>query len=157
VLGIENIEVERSEVVLEFLERLHHPWVRMTYDFGHNFLAGSLFGYDHMAAARVCAPYVAHLHVTDNFGRFNPARLGDFNLYQAIPHSNVEILGIGDLHLPLGWGTLPAHDAFAAVTSQGFRGLLISEHDYYHYDGADAEVLQAMRALAALVTTEITP
>ena len=149
VLGIENIEVERSETVLEFLERLNHPWVRMTYDFGHNYLAGNLFGYDHVEAARACAPYVSHLHITDNFGRFNPARLGDFNLYRAIPHSNVAVLGIGDLHLPLGWGTLPAHDAFMAVTSQGFRGLLISEHDYFHYEDADRQVLGAMRALVS--------
>jgi len=149
VLGIENIEVERSEAVLEFLEHLNHPWVRMTYDFGHNYLAGNLFGYDHVAAARACAPYVAHLHITDNFGRFNPARLGDFNLYQAIPHSDVAILGIGDLHLPLGLGTLPAREVFAAVTPQDFQGLLISEHDYFQYDDADRDVLAAMRALVS--------
>ena len=149
ILGIENIEVERSEVVLEFLEHLNHPWVRMTYDFGHNYLAGNLFGYDHVVAARACAPYVAHLHITDNFGRFNQARLGDFNLYQAIPHSDVAILGIGDLHLPLGLGTLPAREVFAAVAPANFQGLLISEHDYFHYDDADREVLAAMHALVS--------
>ncbi len=149
VLGIENIEVERSEFVVEFVDRLSHPSVRMTYDFGHNYLAGDLFGYDHVEAARACAPYVAHLHITDNFGRFNHARLGDFNLYQAIPHTNVAILGIGDLHLPIGLGTLPFRDVFAAVTSRGFHGLLISEHDYHHYEDADHDVVMAMRALVA--------
>ena len=92
-MGIENIEVERCERVLEFLEDLRHPWVRMTYDFAHDYLAGDLFGYDHLQSARACVPYAAHLHLTDNFGRFNQARLGDFNLYQAIPQSHIAVIG----------------------------------------------------------------
>jgi sugar phosphate isomerase/epimerase len=149
ILGIENIEVERSERVLEFLEQVRHPWVRMTYDFGHNYLAGNHFGYDHVAAARACAPYVAHLHITDNFGRFNPARLGDFNLYRAIPHSNVAIMGLGDLHLPLGWGSLPARRVYEHFAAHGYSGLLISEHDRGVYASADDEVCHTLRALTA--------
>jgi sugar phosphate isomerase/epimerase len=149
ILGIENIEVERTERVLEFLEAVRHPWVRMTYDFAHDYLASGHFGYDHLASARACVPYAAHLHLTDNFGRFNPARLGDFNLYRAIPPANTYITGLGDLHLPLGWGTLPAAAIFAGFAAAGYRGLLISEHDRRSFPAEDAAVRASMQALVA--------
>jgi sugar phosphate isomerase/epimerase len=148
-LGIENIEVERTERVLEFLESVRHPYVRMTYDFAHDYLAGDLFGYDHLTSARACAPYAAHLHITDNFGRFNQARLGDFNLYRAIPHSQIAVMGLGDLHLPAGWGTLPIEQVYDCFARQGFRGSVISEHDRPTYAAADREVAQRLRALTA--------
>jgi sugar phosphate isomerase/epimerase len=147
LLGIENIEVERSDYVLEFLESLRHPSVRITYDFAHDYLAADLFGYDVRASARACAPYAAHLHLTDNFGRFNQARLGDFNLYRAIPLSDVTIRGLGDLHLPVGWATLPIRDLYGYFAERNYAGLLISEHDGA-YREADREVSQALRALA---------
>jgi len=149
IIGIENIEVERCERVLEFLEDLRHPWVRMTYDFGHDYLAGDLFGYDHMQSARACVPYAAHLHLTDNFGHFNQARLGDFNLYQAIPQSHIAVMGLGDLHLPLGWGTLPAQQVYDQFAARGYDGLLISEHSSLTYPGNDKAVYTALRALTA--------
>jgi sugar phosphate isomerase/epimerase len=153
ILGIENIEVERTERVLEFVHSLRHPAVRMTYDFAHDYLAGDLFGYDHLASARACAPYAAHLHITDNFGRFNHARLGDFNLYRAIPHSHVAVLGIGDLHLPLGWGTLPVQQVFARVAAPTYDGLVISEHDRPAYTAADREVAQRLHTLLRATPT----
>lgn len=148
ILGIENIEVERTERVLEFLEAVRHPWVRMTYDFAHDYLASDLFGYDHLASARACAPYVAHLHITDNFGRFNQARLGNFDLYRALSRTNLLVTGLGDLHLPLGLGTLPARAVFDAVTAEGYTGLLIGEHSR-EYDDADPQLNARLRALAA--------
>lgn len=148
ILGIENIEVERTERVLEFLEMVRHPWVRMTYDFGHNYLASDLYGYDQLAAARACAPYVAHLHITDNFGRFNQARLGNFDLYRALSRTNLLVTGLGDLHLPLGLGTLPARAVFAAVTAEGYSGLLVGEHPR-EYDDADPQLNARLRSLAA--------
>lgn len=147
ILGIENIEVERAERVLEFVASVAHPNVRMTYDFGHDYLAADLFGYDHIASARACEPYVAHLHVTDNFGRFNQARLGDFNLYRAIPHSQIAVMGLGDLHLPAGWGSLPIERVYDCFATRGYAGLLISEHDHPTYSAADAEVSRTLRTL----------
>ncbi len=149
VLGIENIEVERTERVIEFVEHLAHPFVRMTYDFAHDYLASDLFGYDHLQSARACVPYAAHLHLTDNFGRFNMARLGDWTQYQATPFADINVTGLGDTHLPLGWGTLPAHAIFSLFAEHGYRGLLISEHRRNAFADYDAEVCRAMQALAA--------
>jgi sugar phosphate isomerase/epimerase len=147
ILGIENIEVERTERVLEFLEAVRHPWVRMTYDFAHDYLASDLFGYDHLASARACAPYAAHLHLTDNYGRFNPARLGDFLQYRATPYTYITVTGLGDMHLPLGWGTLPAAKVFASFADLGYRGALISEHERRVFTDQDAAVCRDMQAL----------
>jgi sugar phosphate isomerase/epimerase len=147
ILGIENIEVERTERVVEFVEALQHPWVRMTYDFAHDYLAADYFGYDHIASACACASYAAHLHLTDNFGRFNLARLDDFAIYRATPHANVAIMGLGDLHLPLGWGSLPARDVYRCFAERGYTGLLISEHDRGVYAHADEQVCRDLLAL----------
>jgi sugar phosphate isomerase/epimerase len=149
ILGIENIEVERCERVLAFLESVKHPWVRMTYDFGHDYLAADLFGYDHLATARASAPYVAHLHVTDNFGTFNPARLGDFNLWRAIPYSDLITTGMGDLHLPAGYGSLPLRTAYAPFAEQGFSGAVVSEHDRFGFKEADVEVREYLQRMVA--------
>jgi sugar phosphate isomerase/epimerase len=149
ILGIENIEVERSERVLEFLDAVRHPWVRMTYDFGHDYLAGDLFGYDHLASARACAPYAAHLHVTDNFGRFHPARLGDFNLWRAMPYGDLIVTGMGDLHLPIGYGTLPMTAVYAPFAAQCFSGLVVSEHERRAFPETDQEVCGRLRELTA--------
>jgi sugar phosphate isomerase/epimerase len=149
ILGIENIEVERAERVLEFLEALCHPWVRMTYDFAHNYLASDLFGYDYLRSTRDCVPYAAHLHLTDNFGRFNMARLGDWALYQATPTADITVTGMGDAHLPLGWGILPAAEVYNQFAANGYRGLLISEHRRNAFAEQDAEICSAMRELVA--------
>ncbi len=147
ILGIENIEVERTERVLEFLEALRHPWVRMTYDFAHDFLASDLYGYDYLQSTRACVPYAAHLHLTDNFGRFNMARLGEWALYQATPTADITVTGMGDAHLPLGWGTLPAAQVYSQFAANDYRGLLISEHRRNAFANQDEEVFRAMREL----------
>lgn len=149
ILGIENIEVERAERVLEFLDAVRHPWVRMTYDFGHDYLAGDLFGYDHVASARACAPYAAHLHVTDNFGRFHPARLGDFNLWRAMPYGDLIVTGMGDLHLPIGYGSLPMSAVYAPFAAQDFSGVVVSEHARDAFPETDREVCERLRDLTA--------
>jgi sugar phosphate isomerase/epimerase len=147
ILGVENIEVERTERVLEFLEALRHPWVRMTYDFAHDYLASDLFGYDYLQSTRACVSYAAHLHLTDNFGRFNMARLGDWATYQATPTADITVTGVGDSHLPLGWGTLPAGAVFSQFAAHNYRGLLISEHRRHVFADQDAEIFHAMREL----------
>ncbi len=152
-LGVENIEVERAERVVELVESLQHPHVRMTYDFGHDYLASAHFGYDHLASVRVCAPYVAHTHLSDNCGRFDPARLGDFTLYKAVPARNIQIAGLGDMHLPIGWGTLPydrALRAFREARGEPYDGVLLGEHRRT-FAAADGEVLERLQDFAELV------
>ncbi len=156
VLGVENIEVERSERVLELVDAIDQPHVRLTYDFGHDFLAAAAFGYDYLSSVRACAPYAMHAHCSDNFGRFDPARLGDFTLYKAIPARNLNVSGMGDVHLPIGWGALPydeAMTAFREARAVPFEGILLGEHRRSFAD-ADAEVLEHLRRFAEILGDE---
>lgn len=81
------------------IEAVAHPAVGVCLDFSHLFLAAKWFGFDFLDGVRTLAPLSAHLHVQDTFG------LAD--------DRDVPALGLGDLHLPPGWGRIPLADAFA--------------------------------------------
>jgi len=87
------------------LERLGHPAVAGTLDFSHSYLAASQRGLDFGEALRRFAPVTNHLHVHDSFGR--PPSIAGF-------HSVSERIafGMGDLHLPMGWGDIPFDELF---------------------------------------------
>jgi len=147
--------VERAERVLAFVDQVDLPHVRLTYDFGHDFLAAAQFGYHFLASVRACAPYAAHAHCSDNFGRFDPARLGDFTLYKAIPQRNLNVTGLGDVHLPVGWGTLPyepAIAAFRAARGRPYDGIMLGEHRRTFAE-ADAEVLERLQGFAEVLSS----
>jgi sugar phosphate isomerase/epimerase len=82
------------------IERVAHPGVGVCLDFSHLFLAAEWFGFDFLDGVRRLAPLAAHLHVQDTFGRADDVE--------------VPALGLGDLHLPPGWGRVPLAEAFAA-------------------------------------------
>ncbi len=52
LLGIENIEVERMEPVIECVRRVNRPNVVMTLDIGHAYLAAAQFRFDFFEAIR---------------------------------------------------------------------------------------------------------
>ena len=84
------------------IEAVNHPNLGLTLDVGHLFLAAQQCGFDYLQAIRQAAPYVRHLHVSDNWGRLG----GVFDsLNHRIPH------GEGDVHLPPGWGAIPHVEA----------------------------------------------
>lgn len=80
------------------IERIAHPAVGVCLDFSHLFLAAEWYGFDFLDAVRRLAPLATHLHVQDTFGLAHEA--------------DVPALGLGDLHLPPGWGRVPLADAF---------------------------------------------
>jgi sugar phosphate isomerase/epimerase len=98
------------------VEAVDHPSFGLTLDLGHLYIAAHVCGFDYLAAIRQAAPYVRHLHSSDNFGRLG----GVFDeLHFRIPY------GDGDVHLPHGWGTLPHADALAQLP--GYEGLYVIE------------------------------
>lgn len=135
-VGVENIENEPIESVLDFLERHPHPAMGLTLDFGHAWLSSRHFGGDieaHVARAR---PLLRHMHIHDNAGRFDPARLENRqrSLRERLP------LGVGDLHLAPGWGNIPFH-RLLPLTGEGYRGIYMMEQSV----GIDADsVKEAM-------------
>jgi sugar phosphate isomerase/epimerase len=87
------------------LAAVGHAHVAATFDLSHGWLHCAQRGADFLAEAEALAPFARHLHLHDSFGRPD-----DF--WTCTP---VEALafGIGDLHLPMGWGSVP-WDAIAA-------------------------------------------
>lgn len=127
-IGIENIEVERFAPVLEFIRKVDRPNVGLTFDVGHAFLAARQFGFDYLEAVRVARSLLIHLHVTDNFGRYDPLRLENFTLYRTQRPRDTLPVGRGDIHLPVGWGAIPYEETFDAL--RGYRGTVITEYRY---------------------------
>ncbi len=111
-LGLENLNPNRDMMaghqtsyaldpaaLAEQLAAIDHPAVCGVLDFAHGWLAAGRLGFDYAAHVRLFAPYVGHLHVTDNCGKPITAP------YTA--DADHVAFGMGDLHLPIGWGTVP--------------------------------------------------
>lgn len=151
VIGVENIEVAPSGKVVDLIERLGHPAIKMTWDVGHDVLAADRFGYDLGKAAERCAPHVAHVHAQDNFGSFEPTRLDDRPTYARKGKVHWSALGRGDLHLPIGWGTIPWEELLTPLRTRQYRGIVVSEvlerfHDW-HLDEITAGLRYVLECL----------
>jgi len=128
LLGIEDIEVERVEPVIECVRRINRPNVVMTLDIGHAYLAAAQFQFDFFEALKAALPCVRHVHMNDNFGRYDPLRLENFTLYRTQTPADKFPLGKGDLHLPVGWGAIPLERVFDLL--RGYQGTVIHEYAY---------------------------
>jgi sugar phosphate isomerase/epimerase len=148
-LGIENIEVERMEPVVECVRRIDRPNVAMTLDVGHAHLAAAYFRFEFLDAIRSALPYVRHVHVNDNFGRYDPLRLENFTLYRTQTSSDTFPLGKGDLHFPVGWGAIPLEKVFELLA--GYAGTVIHEYRYNLFlESAEEDFGRIERLMATL-------
>ncbi len=104
-----------SELV-EQVQSVHHPNLGITLDVGHLFTVTRPLGLDYLGTIQEAAPYVRHIHISDNFGR-----------PQGPYHSPREwnTHGEGDVHLPPGWGDIPLADIFSALS--GYSGAVVLE------------------------------
>ncbi len=81
------------------IEAIGHPNVKACLDFSHAAISCNAQGVDFLAEARELARVACHLHLHDSFG--DPAQFWTFCRSERVA------FGIGDLHLPIGWGNLP--------------------------------------------------
>ena len=111
-LCVENIFSDQEAFFLSPAElaaqirAVDHPFIRATIDFSHAAINAGARGYDLMAEFAELAPYAGHLHIHDSFGKpqsFRPYTYGEGVNF-----------GMGDLHLPPGWGALD-WEAIAAL------------------------------------------
>ena len=111
-IGLENLNPNRDMMaghqtsyaldpaaVGEQIDAIAHEAVCGVLDFAHGWLAAGRLGFDYLRHTRQFAPFVGHLHVTDNCGTPITAP------YTA--DADHVAFGMGDLHLPIGWGTVP--------------------------------------------------
>ena len=145
LLGVENIEVERLEPVVECVRRINRPNVAMTLDIGHAHLSAAYFRFEFLEAIRSTLPHVRHVHVNDNFGRYDPLRLENFTLYRTQTQADTFPLGKGDLHLPVGWGQIPIEKVFELL--RGYRGTVIHEYRYNLFFGSAEDDFSRFQSL----------
>jgi sugar phosphate isomerase/epimerase len=81
------------------IESIGHPNVRGCLDFSHGAITCKAQGADYLPEAKALARVARHLHIHDSFG--DPAQLRTHSRSERVAY------GLGDLHLPVGWGNLP--------------------------------------------------
>ncbi len=121
-IGVENLTHHSIEEVLEVVEAVNHPNVRMTLDIAHLFIAANYKGLDYLHQMEKAMPYVVELHVSDTFGEAQE-RFQDIPSFEGFQL----MYGIGDLHLPLGYGEISFNEVARVVLDSGFSGIVILE------------------------------
>jgi sugar phosphate isomerase/epimerase len=106
-IAVENLFVEDSATytpdpvrLAKEVAAIDHPNVCGLLDFSHAYIMTRFCGMDYLDALKAFAPQVNHLHVHDSFGVATTVT-GFYRLAEQIAY------GMGDLHLPMGWGDLP--------------------------------------------------
>lgn len=146
ILCVENIFAEKgnrltasaSELAAE-LRDLDHPHLRACLDISHAALHCDSVGLDLMEEVAPLIPLAKHVHIHDSFGRTNNIPV----------HTQQEALGlgVGDLHLPVGWGNLPFDDivALGEFPRETIFNIELNKHRWHALD----ETVRETRRLAS--------
>lgn len=144
-LGIENIEIDTLSKVVNFVREVNDPDLLLVLDVGHAFLSEHYFGENFLESLKNAANLVGHIHLSDNFGRFEKMRLENFDLYRVSSYTNRLNLGRGDLNLPPGWGAIPFEEVLPIF--ENYQGIVILEYYHDKYLDFNPEILQDTKAL----------
>lgn len=90
------------------VKEIGHPNLVALIDFSHAYIEATYRGLDFKAEVAAMAPVTGHLHVHDSFGR----PIGRFKPFYP---QEATALGLGDLHMPLGWGDIDWETLFADI------------------------------------------
>lgn len=127
--------------VAETVKAVNHSQVVALIDFSHAYLESTYRGLDFFSEIAAMAPVAGHLHVHDSFGRPQ----GFYKPYH--PQENTA-MGIGDLHMPLGWGDIDWDRIFSELTFLPDTVLMMEIGRRYRAE--QPESLRLARSLAGL-------
>jgi sugar phosphate isomerase/epimerase len=82
------------------IRAVDHPHVVGTLDVSHSYIMTTFRGMPFREAVQAFAPVTGHFHLHDSFGR--PTTADQFYTFE-----ERMAFGMGDLHLPFGWGDIP--------------------------------------------------
>jgi sugar phosphate isomerase/epimerase len=122
----------------EEIRAIDHPFVCGTLDFSHVYLYSTFLGLNFREQVEAFAPVAGHLHVHDSFGRPKLTPM----------HAPSEELafGLGDLHLPLGWGDIPWDDMLPKLTFRDDAAFIVELPPQFA-DEAPAVAAEARRLI----------
>lgn len=149
---LENLFIEAGSLpwtndaagLAEQLRRIDHPHVRATLDVGHAYLMATTLGQDYAETLRTLAPLVGHIHMQDQFGRA-------IGLPQFYSPGERLAYGMGDLHLPLGWGDIPFEQVMAGLAIPAGTTMILELQGRYHAHAAES--IARMKTLAGMMAT----
>ncbi len=142
-LCIENIEVDRIDPVIDFLNRTNHPNLRMAFDTGHAFLAAGYFHFDFLDALEKSLPFISHIHLSDNNGTFEELRITNRLAYDALSKIRRFAFGRGDVHLPPYWGKIPFDNVFRAL--KDYSGVFMCEYYSEYFIPFNRDIQERVR------------
>ncbi|WP_018185354.1 sugar phosphate isomerase/epimerase family protein [Kaistia granuli] len=131
---------QQPSEVAATVRAIDHPNLVTTIDFGHAYIEATRTGGDFLDEVKAMGPVAGHLHVHDSFGR-------PYTMTKFYHPSEAAALGIGDLHLPLGWGDLPWERVFDTIEVLPGTALILEIDE--RFDADRAESIERARALAA--------
>ncbi|MEA2087321.1 MAG: sugar phosphate isomerase/epimerase [Candidatus Caldatribacteriota bacterium] len=100
--------------LVEQVKKIDRENVGITFDFGHAYLASKYYHFKFLDSIKLALPYIKHVHIHDCFGKPKLSyEEQDINLIQ---------FGIGDLHMPVGWGAIPYNKIFRIL--KNYQGVL---------------------------------
>jgi len=127
------------------VKAVDHSNVVALIDFSHAYIEATFKGLDFHAEIAAMAPVAGHLHVHDSFGRPQ-------GFYRGYHLQENTALGIGDLHMPLGWGDIAWERIFSDLTFLPDTVLMMEIGDRYRRE--QPESLKRARELLALNSRE---
>ena len=151
-IGIENIEIDKLSKVVDFVKGINEPDIILVLDVGHAFLSEHYFGENFLESIERVASMVSHIHLSDNFGRFEKMRLENFDLYRVSSYTTRLNLGRGDLNLPPGWGSIPFEDVLKIL--KDYQGIIILEYYHDKYLDFNPDILKETKALFSKYLTK---
>jgi len=114
VVCVETLPTERADMHTALpsrlayeLQQIDHPNIRCCLDVSHAYINCGFHGRDLLEELAPLAPLAAHVHLHDSFGRPNDIR--------TVSRAERMAYGLGDLHLPLGWGSIPWNAIFSEL------------------------------------------
>lgn len=90
------------------VKAVDHPNLVALIDFSHAYIEASYRGLDFRDQLRAMAPVAGHLHVHDSFGRPQA-------FFKPFHPQELTAMGVGDLHMPLGWGDIDWEGIFSEL------------------------------------------
>jgi sugar phosphate isomerase/epimerase len=123
------------------IEAVNHPNVVGCLDLSHAYLHCTAQGLDYDAEVERFGQVTGHVHIHDSFGQ--PESVRGF-----LP-SETLAFGLGDLHLPLGYGDLPFERILPRLAVRPDTVLLCELPPHFHVDGPVCA--ERLRAWAPLV------
>jgi sugar phosphate isomerase/epimerase len=103
-----------ADTMLDFCGKVNLPNFLLTYDIGHGFLQLGGDAQELLRDLRKLLPCIGHIHLHDNFGISLPMAQYDYNHRIAC--------GAADIHLPLGWGSIPIPEVLNILTA--YNGII---------------------------------